>query len=132
MIDAPRVPLPAAAILAARSTMTLIVLQLTVKDVRVAREMMNVLAARGVPQSRMVPLVNRYRKTRRMITIEEGTKALGVQPLVFSNDFKSAVQAFDYGQLLAKAARRSILRRDIQDLAARVTKEHAAKGAVNE
>jgi pilus assembly protein CpaE len=120
VVDAPRIPLDAAAALAHASELTFIVLQLTVKDVRVAREMLNQLSVRGVAADRIVPIANRYWKRSHMLTLEEAQRALGVAPLPITNDFKSAVNAVNFGQLLAQAAKRSPLRDDLRKLAQKV------------
>jgi pilus assembly protein CpaE len=125
VVDAPRVTLDAAATLAHASDITLLVLQLTVKDVRVAREMLTQLAARGISADRILPVANRYRKRSHMLTLDEAQRALGVPPIVITNDFKSAINAINFGQLLAQAARRSALREDLRKLAQRVAEAHA-------
>jgi Flp pilus assembly CpaE family ATPase len=125
VLDAPRVPLDAAAALAHASAATLLVFQLTVKDVRVAREMLNQLSARGVSADRILPIANRYWKRSPMLTLEEAQRALGVPPIVVTNDFKSAINAVNFGQLLAQAARKSALREDLRKLAQKVAGAHA-------
>lgn len=130
VVDAPRIPMDAAALIAERSRLTLIVLQLTVKDVRVARNMMTALGERGVPPERVLPLVNRYRKGRkgrRTITLQEAQKALGVKPFLVSNDFKRAVRAFNFGQLLSRSAKRSALRKDLRNLALHVARPRSKR-----
>lgn len=125
VVDAPRLSLDAAATLARASAVTLLVLQLTVKDVRVAREMLTQLAARGVSTDRILPVANRYWKRSHMLTLDEAQRALGVPPIVISNDFKSAINAINFGQLLAQAARRSALREDLRKLAQKIAGAHA-------
>jgi pilus assembly protein CpaE len=125
VLDAPRVSMDAAATLAHASAATLLVFQLTVKDVRVAREMLSQLAARGVPADRIIPVANRYWKRSHMLTLDEAQRALGVTPTVISNDFKSAINAVNFGQLLAQAARRSVLRDDLRKLAQKIAGAHA-------
>ncbi len=130
VVDAPRVSMDVAATLASASCLTLVVLQLSVKDIRVAREMIAALEERGGAPKRVLPLVNRYRKKRKMITLEEARKALGVEPLVFANDFKGSLRAVNYGQLLSRASRRSPLSKDLRKLAARIAKAAKVKAAV--
>jgi Flp pilus assembly CpaE family ATPase len=125
VLDAPRVPLDAAAALAHASAATLLVFQLTVKDVRVAREMLTHLSARGVPAERILPIANRYRKRSRMLTLDEARRALGTPAIPVTNDFKSAINAVNFGQLLAQAARKSALREDLRKLAQKVAAAYA-------
>ncbi len=131
VIDAPRVPIDVATTLAGASQATLLVFQLTVKDIRVAKCMLSALTERGVSADRILPLVNRYRKRSRMITLEEAQKALGGISLGrVSNDFPSAMQAANYGHPLAQATPRSALRRDLRELAVKVFQAHVQRANV--
>ncbi len=127
VVDAPRVPMDAAAVISEQSVLTFVVLQLTVKDVRMARKMLTALNDRDVPPERVFPLVNRYRKGKRTITLEEAENALGLKPFLVSNDYKRAVRAFNYGHLLSKSAKRSTLRKDLRKLALRVAEAHSKR-----
>ncbi len=119
VVDAPRVAMDVAVSLADGSQVTLIVFQLAVKDIRAARSTVRILTERGIPAARIVPLVNRYRKRRSTVTLEEARAAMGGVPLrCVHNDFRRASRAIDYGQPLAQAAPRSVLRRDLSRLAA--------------
>jgi Flp pilus assembly CpaE family ATPase len=101
-----------------------------VKDVRVARDLHAGLIERGVAESRLVPIANRYWKRGRTITVEEATKALGTTPLLVASDWKRAVQCLNYGKLLSEGAKRSPLRLDIQKLASRVAATRASRTKV--
>lgn len=123
VIDAPRLPPSVAAKLATSSVITLIVLQLNVKDIRSARHLLSTLAERGVPADRIVPLVNRYQKRRSMITLKEAQLALGgVRFEYVSNDYRNVMRGINFGQPLAQVAPRSALRRDLRQLAAGICK----------
>jgi len=114
VIDAPRVSADIAAALAHASEAVWIVLQPTVKDIRMAKSMYANLANRGVPADRIRPVINRYQKRRQMISLEEIQKALSGIPLVLlSNDYASAIRGINYGQPLSSAAPRCLLRRDL-------------------
>ncbi len=127
VIDAPRVPTSVAAGLAHASRFTLIVLQLNVKDIGVARKMLSDLGRRGVPTDRLVLLANRYRRRHSMITFKEAQNAFGDIPLGhISNDFQGASRCINYGQPLAQAAPRSALRRDIRQLAIELSEAHSS------
>ena len=126
MVDAPRVPMDVAVSLASTSQVTLVVLQLAVKDVKVARSMMRILTERGLPAARIMPLVNRYRKHRSTISMQEAEAALGgVSLRPIRNDFRGARRAIDFGQPLSQAAPRSALRRDLRRLAAELIEAHS-------
>lgn len=121
VIDAPRLPPRFAARLAKSSVITLIVLQLNVKDIRSARHLLSALAEHGGPADRIVPLVNRYQKRRSMITLKEAQDALGgVRFECVSNDYRNVMRGINFGQPLAQVAPRSALRRDLRKLAAGV------------
>lgn len=118
LFDAPRVPIDVATSLARASEVTLIVFQPVVKDIRVTRGLLTALVEKGIPQERIKPIMNRYRKRHEMIGIEEATKALGgVVPECLSNDYASASRGINYGKLLSSTAPRSALRRDMVQLA---------------
>lgn len=120
MIDAPRLPAKTAGCLASLSDATLLVFQLTVKDLRVARAMLHSLIELGIPHNRIVPVANRLSR-KCLVSPDEANKALeGFAVAYVRNDFKSAIRGFDYGQTLSTIAPKSNLRRDIQQLAAQV------------
>jgi pilus assembly protein CpaE len=120
VVDAPRIPLDAVATLASASSFTLLVLQLTVKDLRTARAMVDALRERGVDADSIVPVANRYVK-RQLISLDEASKALGgMDMLVIRNDYAPAIHGLNFGQPLSQAGPRSSLRRDLQDLLTRL------------
>jgi pilus assembly protein CpaE len=132
VIDAPRVTHDVAAMLAAQSAMTLIVFQLNVKDIRVARAMLLALTDRGVPKDSLLPVANRCQK-HVMVSLEDAQRALGSIPMRrIRNDYPNAVRAMNYGRPLAQTAPRSGMLRDIRELAAELVKvaEGRAHGAV--
>lgn len=116
IVDAPRIPLETAASLVSSSEHTLLVFQLTVKDLRTGRAMLDTLRTRGIDISKVIPLANRYVK-RQMIGLEEASKALGGPEIRYiRNDWATAIQSMNYGQLLSEAGPRSTLRKDLQEL----------------
>ncbi len=121
VIDAPRVSLDVAAALASRSHVTLIPMQLMIKDIQVARQILSGLTERGVSTGRVMVLVNRYRKRGYVITLEEAARAIGLsesQPLTtLSNDFAAVTEAANLGKPLMAVSPRSDYRRDVQKLA---------------
>jgi pilus assembly protein CpaE len=126
IIDAPRLALDTTAALVAGSTTTLLVLQLTVKDLRCARSMLDALRSRGVDCNSIVPIANRYVK-RQLISLDEASKAIGgVEVFPIRNDYAPAIHGLNFGQTLSQAAPRSSIRRDIQDLLAKLESRTAA------
>lgn len=126
VIDAARVPIAVAANLALTSKLTLIALQLSVKDIKAARRLLSGLADRRVSADRIMPIANRYHKRHSMISLKEAETALGGVSLGrVRNDYGNAMRGINYGQALAQAAPRSAVRRDIQELAAKVVKRCA-------
>ncbi len=108
------------------STVTLLVFQLTVKDLRLARAMLAGLAERGISTDSILLLANRYCKRKSMISPAEASRAFADQPVhCVSNDFRSAIRSLNYGQPIARVAKRSRLRRDIRQLAKNLAKAHA-------
>ena len=130
VVDAPRVTMPAAAALATHSDATIIVMQLMIKDIRIARHMMQSLITAGVPAASIELVVNRYKRRSSFITIEEARTAMGLDESVtmtcFSNDYAAANGAVNLGKPLSQHSPRSDFRRDMQRLATRIV---AAKPA---
>ena len=127
VIDAPRLNRKIAAELARESNAVLIVMQLSIKDLRVARLMMQDLLDNGIESDKLIPVISRYRRRTSVIEPEEAQRALGRDALeMLSNDFTSASQAINYGQPLSQSAPRSLLRREIQNLSAVLLRKHLA------
>lgn len=121
IIDAPRIPMELAAVLARQSLLTLVVLQQNVKDIRTARTILLGLADRGVPWSTMLPVVNRWRQRTPMVSFQDTQKALGVSAVArVANDFKSALRSMNYGQPVAQVASGSKLTKHLRELAAEI------------
>jgi pilus assembly protein CpaE len=126
IVDAPRIPLDAAAALVAASARTLLIFQLTVKDLRTARAMIDALRDRGADPASLVPVANRFVK-RQMIGIDEAAKALGgLEVSCVRNDYSSAIHGWNYGQLLSEAGPRCTLRKDLQELLTRLSPKKPA------
>jgi pilus assembly protein CpaE len=114
IVDAPRVPMDFAAVLADQSTHVLLVFQLTVKDVRIARSMLDALQERGV--TRVVPLANRVARGA-AVSVADASRALRDLPVrTLRNDYAAAIEGFNFGKPLAEAAPKSVLRRDLTEL----------------
>ncbi|CAN5421993.1 hypothetical protein BH10PLA1_BH10PLA1_06860 [soil metagenome] len=121
VIDAPRVPLDCAAELVKKSNATLLLMQLTIKDIQVARQMITGLGERGLASNRVMVVATRYHKRRLAISLDEARKALGLndsqQLHTLANDYDAVTAAVNLGKPLAQAAPRSDIRRDLQKLA---------------
>jgi pilus assembly protein CpaE len=123
VIDAPRLPLPAVAELIHHSVATLLLLQLTVKDIHVARQTMSGLAALGVSPDSVTLLANRYCRRGRHVSLNEAESALGMTKNTLgtlSNDFSAVSEAVNLGKPLVQSSPRSSFRRDLQKLAAKI------------
>ena len=124
VIDAPRVPADIAAQLVGASDVTLLVLQMTVTNLAMARGMLQALRDRGVSNDSLTIVVNRYHRRHAMLTLEDARKTLGDVPVMcLSNDYNSAIKGLNYGQPLAEAASRSTLRRELRELATKYRKQ---------
>ena len=117
VIDAPRLSMDATAKLASMSCATLIVGQLSVKDIRTARAISAALTERGVQSHTLRFVAGRYTK-RGMLSREDAERGLGGLELeLVCNDFRSANHSINVGEPLARCAPRSGLRHDIERLA---------------
>lgn len=121
IIDAPRVSENVARLLATVSRLILIVFQLTVKDVKIAKSMLSALTMLGASPTRIMPLVNRFRRRGPMVPLEATKKALGLDSLhCIRNDFRKVVNCINHGKPLAESAPRSRIRSDFRNLAATI------------
>jgi pilus assembly protein CpaE len=128
VFDAPRIPIAAAAALAKRSDATILLMQLAIKDLRVAHQMLVGLTERGVPTESIFIIANRYRKKATMISVEEAFKALGLSKAddlgTIPNDYQAVTEAVNLGKPLCEAAPKSEFRRALQELAATIAEAH--------
>ena len=125
VIDAPSASIHTAAHLAKASSLTLVIMQLTVKDVRNARAVLETLTGMGIQSGQLQLVINRYRRWGEVISVQEAQRALhGLEPRRIRNDYRSAARGINYGQFLDEVAPRSPLRRDLRDLADDIVKTH--------
>lgn len=126
VIDAPRLPMDVAASLASSSHATLIVLEMSVVDIRIARSMVNALTDMRVPRERIALVVNRYRKRNPQITLEHVENAFPDTRIHrVSNDFESVIRAVNTGKTLSDSMPRSDVRKDIKEIAGMLSKDAA-------
>jgi pilus assembly protein CpaE len=124
VIDAPRVPVDIAAQLVGVSDVTLLVLQMTVTNLAMARSMLQALRENGVSNDSLTIMLNRYQRRNAMLTLDDARKTLGDVPLMcLSNDYNNAIKGLNSGQPLAEAASRSTLRRELRELAMKYRKQ---------
>jgi len=120
VIDAPRISMEVAATLARASVLTLVVMQPSVKDTRMAKALLHGLRQAGVPSERVQSLVNRCR-SRRMVPLGDIREALGVQNVEsVTNDYASVIKSINYGAPLSESAPRSTVRKELAALASQV------------
>lgn len=118
IVDAPRVEPETAAFLAKSSMVNLLVLEANVIDVRSARSQIDMLVANGVDSKTILPVVNRFRRGKRLLAIEKVKKALQTDEIVLlTNDFKSVSSSMSLGKTLSETAPRSAVRKEICKLA---------------
>jgi pilus assembly protein CpaE len=128
VVDAPRVTSEIVGALARASFMAFMVMQPSVKDIRVGKARIASLLDKGMPPERIRPILNRNRKRYQMIDLKEAQKALGTIPLMtLSNDYGSVIKSINHGKPLANTAPRSSLRREIAALAHEVCEERAKR-----
>lgn len=121
IIDAPRVARPVMANLAAASRMSVLVLQLTIRDVAYAGATVSFLTEQGVPREHILPLANRVRRRGPLVRLEDSQRVIGIHALhPIRSDWAKAMKSINRGQPLADVVGRSRLRRDYRRLADRV------------
>jgi pilus assembly protein CpaE len=128
VVDAPRVAPDVLLDLAAASKLALIVFQLTVKDLKFARSLIAFLEQNEIPSSRVIPLANRVKKRGPLVRLEDSKKVVGLDSFAcIRSDWGRAMKSVNLAQPLAKAAKWSGLRKDFQNVAARIH-DHAGIG----
>ena len=106
-----------AAALARASDETLLVFELSVVDIRTARSMITALNDEGISSGTITPVVNRFRKRGQMLSPEDAEEALGLKPITIASEYECVAKSINFGQTLAHAAPRSMVRKDIKKVA---------------
>ncbi|MCE5185278.1 MAG: AAA family ATPase [Planctomycetaceae bacterium] len=120
VIDAPRLDDETVNELAELSDFTIVVFQLTIKDLKFARSMISSFKQRG-QMDKVIPLANRFQKRSRLVAVESGKQALGSDQMVLiRSDWRSAMNCLNKGKTLAEAAPRSGMRKDFLKLISRI------------
>lgn len=123
--DASRLPSDVTAALVRSSSLTLVLFEANVANIRSTRRLLEFLKLANVDESRILPVVNRYRKAKVTIKMAKIKKALDREDvLILSNDFKGVNASINYAKTLADIAPRSPFRRDVQRLARSVARHH--------
>ena len=123
VVDAPRVSMDVAAEVAKWSVLTLLLFQRVVKDVRVAKILLDGLAEQGIAADQIMLIVGRYSKASPTISIDQCRAALGRTSLELVNDdFRSAVRSINLGRPLSSVAPRSLLRKDVSRIAKKIAR----------
>jgi Flp pilus assembly CpaE family ATPase len=121
VVDAPRLASSAVLDLAAASKLAVIVFQLTVKDLKFARSFVAFLGRNEIPPGKVIPLANRVKKRGPLVPLEDSKKAVGLDSFAcIRSDWGKAMKSVNLAQPLAQAAKRSGLRKDFQNVAARI------------
>jgi pilus assembly protein CpaE len=121
VVDAPRLPPQAVAEVATATSVAVIVLRLTVRDVAFARRLIPLLSDSGMAPGRILALANQAARRGPMLHPRDVQKVLGAIPLlVVRSDVKRAIKSINQGLPLARTARRSGLRRDLHRVAVQV------------
>ena len=120
VVDASRVPPDTAADLARASSLTLLIIELAVVDIRTAKAMLQSLRDRNAGVD-VVPVANRWSRRLTSPDLQDARDALGREVLTISNDFTAALRALNHGEPVARSSPRSALREDVRQLASRIT-----------
>lgn len=121
VIDAPRLPRQAAMDLGSVSRIAVIVLRLTIRDVKFAKAMVELLTEQGMTPDRILLVANQTGRHGTPVKAAQVQQSLGVDVLVrVRTDWKKALRSTNFGQPLAHSARLSGLRRDLRKVARQV------------
>jgi Flp pilus assembly CpaE family ATPase len=121
VIDAPRLPVQAAADLASVTRVAIVVLQQRIRDVAYGKSLITLLTEQGMAADRILVLINHTKKRGGLLNAVEVRNALGGRPLFrVRNDWRKATKSVNRAQPLLQTARFSGLRRDYRIVAQRV------------
>ncbi|HOK95445.1 MAG TPA: AAA family ATPase [Anaerohalosphaeraceae bacterium] len=119
VIDAPRMDEQTVRELSEQSDFTIVVFQLTLKDLAFARSIISMFRTLGLPDEKIIPLANRFAKRGPLLRIDDGKRALGTDTMyLVRSDWRNAMRCLNKGQTLAEGAPRSAIRKDLRKLAA--------------
>ena len=122
VIDAPRMDEQTVKVLTELSDFTIVVFQLTLKDLKSARSIIKMFKDLGLSEDKIIPLANRYTKSRfgksgSLISIDDSMRVLGTDNVVsICSDWPNAEKSLNVAKPLADAAPRSPMRKDLLKL----------------
>jgi len=120
VIDAPRLDDTTVTQLGELSDYTVVVFQLTIKDLKFARSIMTAFRQRG-QLDKIIPLANRFQKRSRLVSVESGRQAIGADCIhLVRSDWRTAMNCLNRAKTLAEAAPRSGMRKDLLKLIEKV------------
>lgn len=121
VIDAPRLDEGTVKCLSELSDFTIVVFQLTLKDLKFARSIISTFKNLGIADQKIIPLANRFEKRKTLITVNDGQKALGTKNLYhIRSDWRNAMNCQNEGKTLAEVAPRSKIRKDFVKLVSEI------------
>lgn len=119
VIDAPRLDEHTVKVLSELSDFTIVVFQLTLKDLKFARSIISTFKMMGLAEQKIIPLANRFYRWRAPINPDDGQKVLGTKKIYhIRSDWRNAIDCQNKGKTLAEVAPRSKIRKDFQKLIA--------------
>lgn len=123
IVDAPRLAPDIMIDLAVASKFSLVVFQLTIKDLKYARSLVAFLKRNGISSSKVIPIANRVKGRGPLVRMEDSKKVVGLDSFAcIRSDWPKAMKSVNLAQPLAQVAKRSGLRKDFQKLADRINK----------
>ncbi len=121
VIDAPRLDEKTVRTLSELSDFTIVVFQLTLKDLKYARSIFSTFKRMGLAEQKIIPLANRFQKRGALINADDGQKVLGVKNMYhIRSDWRNAMHCQNKGKTLAEAAPRSKMRKDFLKLVSEI------------
>ena len=124
IIDAPRLDEQTVKCLSELSDFTIVVFQLTLKDLKFARSIISTFKNMGLAaEQKIIPLANRFQGRGSLIKVDDGQKVLGIKNLYrIRSDWRNAVNCQNKGKTLAEIAPRSGIRKDFLKLVSEIQK----------
>lgn len=121
VIDAPRLDEQTVKALSELSDFTIVVFQLTLKDLKYARSIISTFKSMGLAEQKIIPLANRFQRGSGMINVDDGQKVLGTKSLFrIRSDWRNAMNCQNKGKTLAEVAPRSKMRKDFLKLVSEI------------
>lgn len=121
VIDAPRLDERTVKVLSELSDFTIVVFQLTLKDLAYARTIISTFKKLGLADRKIIPLANRFQRRGAPVKPDDGRKALGVKRIrSIRSDWRNAINCQNKGKTLAEVAPRSKMRKDFLKLVSEI------------